>query len=397
MRIAVLTLIQNTYEEGERMKICIDGFGVTMLQGTGLYSYTYELLDNLLEMYPQPEYHILWNEQPCIEKWRKGRRVSYINLNLNRKESKYGILESHIKNNGVNIFHSANNGFSIPLNKEANTRCRYIITVHDVIAASNSRLVDSKYLNKFNQVFPEAIEKTDKIIAVSEFIKNELINYYGVPQEKIEVIHNGCGNIFRPMEYKDCRKFLKDKYNIEGNIILFCGSIHPRKNLQSLIHILKDISKQNKEVKLVIAGKADGKRYEHYQQLKQLVNRMELEDKVYFTEAIDYNHMPYFYNSAKCVVNLSYYEGFPMSAVESLSCGTPVICSNTASFKEIIKSDGLLVHPDNDSEIKDAILNVLNNDVHKNKAMENSKKVRKNYSWHKAIKGYVRLYESMVF
>lgn len=120
------------------MNVCIDGIGVTRLFGTSLYSYTYELIDNLLDIYPQPHYDIVWDSLLPPGLWNKHRNISFSNPHINRRQNDYSRLEEHIRNNKINIFHSPNNGFSIPPVKAA----KYVMTVHDLLPVSNKGFVD---------------------------------------------------------------------------------------------------------------------------------------------------------------------------------------------------------------------------------------------------------------
>ncbi len=100
------------------MKICIDGIGTAKLPGTGLYTYTYELLQNLFCIYPQPDYHLIWDESSPINQWENRRNVDFLPLmRRNESDNSKAILE-YLTGNGINLFHSPNNGLSIPLEGE---------------------------------------------------------------------------------------------------------------------------------------------------------------------------------------------------------------------------------------------------------------------------------------
>jgi hypothetical protein len=90
------------------MKICIDGFAMSHLLGTGLYTYTYELLNNLFTLYPQPTYKLLCDSDNIINEWYKNNKLEYLNLKLNRKENNYSLLENFLEKNKVDLYHSPN-------------------------------------------------------------------------------------------------------------------------------------------------------------------------------------------------------------------------------------------------------------------------------------------------
>ncbi len=124
------------------MKICLDGIGISQLHGTGLFSYSYGLLSNLLKMYPQPKYELIWDRETDSELWRRYGNLEFIRLGINRKDNDYRLLEEHLASSRTNIYHSPNNGLSIPQNKV----CKYIISVHDLSPINYRKFVDDKYL-----------------------------------------------------------------------------------------------------------------------------------------------------------------------------------------------------------------------------------------------------------
>jgi len=371
------------------MKICIDSLGVTRLRGTGMGTYTHEFLNNLMEMYPQPKYELLWDNPQFELKVGKSNKVSFINLNINRKENDYSTIEKHITDNKIDIYHCPNNGLSVPENKN----CHYVTTVHDLLPLINSSYVDEKYREKFSKVFANAVKNSDKIITVSEFLKEQLKNNFDIAEKKIEVIYPGCSQIFTVKNEESCSNILKSKYGVEGDYILHVGSIHIRKNLDKLIRAFKDIYSVNKELKLVFVGKNDGKRSEYYLKLKTIAEELNIGEAVVFLGTVDYDDMPYFYSKAKCVVNLSKYEGFPMVAIEAMNCDTPVVWNRQSFFKEVLGSAGLSADANDKEELVDIISEAaFNNDIREGLLKKQREQAGK-YKWEKNIIKTIRIYE----
>lgn len=374
------------------MKVCIDGLSLSHLQGTGLYTYTFELLDNLFEMYPQPEYSLIWNSPSNNSHWKENKNLVYEDIVLNRKENDFALLEEYIIKNKISIYHSPNNGFSIPYNKV----CKYIITVHDMSPLSQQQYVDEKYSDKFLKVFPNAVDKADKIVAVSEFIKKELINYK-VAEKKIEVIYPGCSKLFSPICTEKCRAFVKDKYQVDGEYLLYAGSIHPRKNLHVLLKVFKEVLKYNNSLKLVIVGKYDAKREEYYLMLKRLIRQLGIHHSVIFTGTVNYEYMSNFYSGCLATINLSEYDGFPITAIEAAACNSPVICSKTLAFEEALGHTAVFVDNKDINLIKDTVLDVINNKNYRTIIADAYSDQLKKYKWEDSVKKLVHIYESAVY
>jgi|GEM_PF-2433960 len=375
------------------MKMCIDGLSISHMHGTGYYSYTYGLLSSLFEKYPQPEYDLVWDTDLIIPDWFKYKNISYSKLQINRANNDYKLLEEHLKNSKTDLYYSPNNGLSIPEHKV----CKYILTVHDLSPVSCSSLVDNKYYHKFTTRFPEAIKKADSIIAVSEFIKNEIIKFYKIPDKKIEVVYPACSKIFKPLDLMTARTFLRERYHIEGKFILYAGSVHSRKNLDILIKTLKLLLRETNNIKLVIVGNIDAKRKEYYLTLKSLTEKLEIQDHVVFTGTVDFCDMPYFYNCADCTVNLSSYEGFPTTAVEAATCNSPVICLRNSSFEEVILPTVFFIeHPDINL-LKTALANILYQKEKRNDFISHSPTPLSRYSHETSANKLVHIIESTVY
>jgi glycosyltransferase involved in cell wall biosynthesis len=374
------------------MNVCIDGLDISEVTGSSRYYYTYELLQHLFEKFPQPFYHIMCDKRIDVSAWNKNKKLRYIDLNVNRKKNDYGLLEQYILENKIAVYHSPNNGFSLPFNKVCNT----VITVHDMLPILNAAYADEKYLKKFLTVFPNAVEKADKIIAVSEFIKKQLLQYFEIPQEKIEVIYPGYSYIFEQKEEYGCRFFLKEKYKLEDEFIFFAGSIHAKNNLHQLLRLFKIIKnfKYAHDLKLVIAGNCTGKRAEYYSKIKMLAEHYNIQDSVIFVGQVKYDDMPYFYSAAQCVISLSEYDGFPQCAVEAMACGAPVVCKNTPFFQEILGKDILTINPEEEMYSKDALLEVIYNKKVREKAISYGLNQSEQYRWDKSIEKIIGVYEN---
>lgn len=369
------------------MKICIDGLSLSHFYGTGYYSYTFDLLDKLLYAYPQPEYELIWNGSHGIPEWNNHNNLTYLELDMDRRNNNYTSLAEHLAQSKTDLYYSPNNGFSIPEEKQ----CKYMMTVHDLAPLSRTDLADEKYTNKMMSVFPNAVRKADSIIAVSEFIKSELIKYYHVQDKKIEVVYPGCSDIFRPIDLEIAKSVLKNRYKIIDKYILYAGSIHKRKNLEVIIKAFKSLSQESNSLKLILIGNYDSKRKEYYMQLKNLAEELEIQDKVIFLGRVDYFDMPYFYNCACCSVNLSEYDGFPISAVEASACNCPVICLRNTSFNELDLSTSIYIDKPEVQLLKNTIINVSSPSGKRNKPYNNK------YKWDNSIKKIVQVIEATVY
>ncbi len=333
------------------MNICLDAYAIETLPGTFISGYSEELIKVLSQgEYPHVLHGIFDGK---IEKNMENSLSWCIPapIVLDRKNNNLTPLEDYFKENSIEIFHSLNNGFTLPEKKLVS----YVSTIHTLYAAENKELVDEKYYTKFVSLLPKAIENSNKVIAVSNFIKEELIRLFNINEDKIHVIYPLVGREFKPLPTSQCKSYLQNKYGIKDNFIFYCGNLHRSKNLTVIFNIFKYVSVKCRDLKLIIAGNTEGKRAEYYNELETLSSRLEIRDKIIFTGLLPREDMPYFYNRAKCIVNLSEYDGYPLSLCEAALCKTPIICLLTPSVKEVLSGSAVTCTLKKQREIADFI------------------------------------------
>jgi glycosyltransferase involved in cell wall biosynthesis len=222
--------------------------------------------------------------------------------------------------------------------------------------------VGPNYLKIFLEQVPRIIPNCDGIITVSEYSKNDIIEEFNFPKDKIFVTHLAPEDIYRPLNKELSKKLIKDIYSIEGDFILYIGGFSPRKNILGLIEAFsKFLSHSKRKINLVIAGKK-GLSYSIY---KNRAQELHIEDNVIFPGFISMEHLPYLYNSADLFVYPSFYEGFGLPPIEAMACGIPVITSNTTSIPEIVGDSSVLIDPNDIDDIYKAIHRVVEDDKFK--------------------------------
>jgi D-inositol-3-phosphate glycosyltransferase len=178
----------------------------------------------------------------------------------------------------------------------------------------------------------QAANSSQRVIAATDRDKSALIRYYQVPPEKISVIPCGVNlALFRPIDKSLARQSLGLK---DGPIILFVGRVERLKGIDSIIRSLPYLSDIQPE--LIIVGE-DGNRPGEINNLKHLAESLGVSHSVRFTGLVDYERLPYFYNSADVCVFPSYYESFGLVPLESLACGIPVVATDVGDLKNIVR------------------------------------------------------------
>jgi len=241
-------------------------------------------------------------------------------------------------------------------------RCKSVITVHDL-----NPLFDSNYSfwyrSYFKKILKRSIYSADFILAVSNYVKEELLKIFRIDAGKIIINYNAIDESFYPIEDNTSLGPTLVKYGIKSDYILYVGNLMPHKNISSLVKAYSELPDEKKEkYKLVIAGKKNWT----YGQLMDLVAKLGLANSVIFTGFIPDDDLVCLYKGAILFVFLSFREGFGFPPLEAMACGVPVIVSNTTSLPEVVGEAGLLVNPYKVDEIKVAIIKVLTDSTLRN-------------------------------
>jgi len=230
-----------------------------------------------------------------------------------------------------------------------------------------------------------AIKKAYKIITISNFSKKEIVKFYKLNNNKIEVIYNGY-NKFLYKKINDQEKInnILNKYGIEKPYLFYIGRIEKKKNISVLIEAFAILKEKNKNLnhKLVLAGMASY----GYDEIKYMIREFDLIDYVIMPGWIDECDIPYLYNGAFAFIFPSNYEGFGIPTLQAMACGVPILASNTSSIPEIVGDSALLFDQRYALSISDAIEKIiLDLKLRENLIKKGFERV-KNFSWEKCTK-----------
>ncbi len=234
---------------------------------------------------------------------------------------------------------------------------KYILSVHDLTPLLYPETHPYGIVLHDKIFFPKTLLTADAIITGSNNTKNDIIEKFNIPPEKIQVIYYAAHPYFKPRPDEEIKR-VKEKYGIDFPYILYVGTLEPRKNIITLLKAFSEMLKERTDVKLVIVGAKGWK----YSGIFKFVNDYHLNNYIIFTDYVEHSDLPAIYSGAKVFVYPSLYEGFGIPPLEAMSCGCPVITSNVSSLPEVVDSAGILVDPLNYHELKDSILEVINDE-----------------------------------
>ncbi len=370
------------------MNIAFDARGANLYKGTGIGTYTENLLKNLLYLDNKNNYSIFY----CGENFQQYKKNnSFIKL-VSKKNHKFfeeNYFPFHINKDDINLYHVPQNGIGI----WDEISCLKIVTIHDLIPYIMPETVGKGYLLRFLKEMPRIIEKADGIITVSECSKNDILKFFPVDPNKIFVTHLSANDNFKPLNKKYCQNIIFNKYNIPPPFILYLGGFSERKNVHSLIKAFISLVKDSKsDVNLVLCGS----KKDCAEKLMKLCSNSRISSKIYFTDYVDEVDLPIFYNSCEVFVYPSMYEGFGLPPLEAMSCAVPVIASNTSSIAEIVKDSAILIDPLDTDSLSRTLYNVLNNDILKADLCQKGFRHSLNFSWIKTAMDTLEIYDKVL-
>ncbi len=268
---------------------------------------------------------------------------------------------------------------------------KVIITLHHLIP-----YVVSDFDNEssfFWRLNVKEMKKADRIITVSNFSKNEIVNHVGYPEAKIAVIYHGVDyERFKPAP-RDEKLMSKYELPVDKKLILYVGSEHPRKNVPTLIKAFSKLKKVNEGVKLVKVGNPAWKN--EREKLLRLIYELGLESEVLFLNYVPEEDLPKLYNAADLFVLPSLYEGFGVPLLEAMASGTPVVASNSSSIPELVGDAGVMVDPNDFEGLAQAMYKVLTNVNLSREMIQRGLRRANLFTWEKAAEQTLEVYKGV--
>lgn len=260
-----------------------------------------------------------------------------------------------------------------------------VVTIHDMAFKKFPEYFPKKDLCKLNFLVDYAIKHADKLIAVSQSTKNDILELYPKrPEDSVRVIRHGFdeGLFNKETKNNNDETFLKNYKLIPNTYLLYVGAIQPRKNLGVLIEAFEEIKKEKRDFKLVLAGQ---KAWMWEDIIRRIADSPYKED-IIITGTINFAARNALYRNAAVFVFPSLYEGFGIPILEAFASGVPVVCARNSSLVEVGGAAALYFETRNSGDLGTKLKEVLNNDELSNKLITKGLERIKNFSWDRCAK-----------
>lgn len=271
---------------------------------------------------------------------------------------------------------------------------RTLLTVHDLSFVRVPDSASPKLKSYLDVVVPRSVINADHVLADSYATKKDLVELYGVPDEKVTVLLSGVDSRFYQVKDSSAIMTTRSLYNLDESspYILSVGTVQPRKNYGLLIKALAQLRSKGYDLSLVIAG---GKGWLE-DPIYQTLHDEQMENYVHFIGFADEEHLPALYSGACCLAFPSLYEGFGLPVLEAMACGTPVITSNVSSLPEVAGDAALLVNPYNLDELVHALQRLIDDNDLRQQLIERGLERVKQFTWVKAARQLRQIYADLL-
>lgn len=348
---------------------------------TGVEEYTVELINHLAANFPEDEFFIIrekdrHQEFKDFKSFETKKRIKFFGSRFF-----YSLLANPDTFKGFDLIHCPTH--EAPFFRKLKTKT--VATIHDL-----TPLVLPEE-QKFNRVFyfkyflKPLLRNFDGIIADSFSTKNDLMKFFGIPEEKISVVYLGVSERFKP---QTADPVFLNRWGLEPGYIFFMGTIEPRKNIVRLLGAFEKI-RQKFKIKLVIAGGLGWQ----YQKIYQKI--LASKDVVFLGYVPD-EYLPALYNGARIFVYPSLYEGFGLPVLEAMASGLPVITSNTSSLKEIAIDAAILINPLDTEALEREMSRLISSENLQKELAEKTLKQAQKFSWDKTAAETYQVYQKVL-
>ena len=360
----------------------------------GIGRYSQNLIRNLLELDKENEYVLFMTNEDYREfqksKAQRPNGLSHANLKLKQNPnvkiqitniphfslSEQTKLPKILEREKLDLMHFLN--FNYPVRY----RGRFIVTIHDLTLLFYPETARQTNIFKraaFKYVMKKACQNSEKIIAVSENTKKDIIRVFKVKSQKIKVIYEAVNDGERNKEEIRTNK---------EKIILYVGQFRPHKNLPNLVRAFEQVKKEI-PAKLVLLGKTDSS-------CRKLIDNSPEKRDIVMPGFVSNGELASWYKTADVFVFPSFYEGFGLPGLEAMAAGLPVVAAKTSSLPEIYQDAALYFDPFKPQEIADKIKMVLVDENLRQELIVKGKIQSQKYSWRRTAQQTLGLYKEVV-
>lgn len=362
--------------------------------GTGLGNYSRTLIKNIihtkdlrftLRLYAPDQ-----GKEAFRQQIKETKQVYYVyphgkKGNIAKAWWRFSGINKDLINDGVQLYH----GLSGELPKGIHdTGIKTLVTIHDLIFLRFPKYYNWLDVQLYKYKFQLTCKEADRIIAISECTKRDIIEFGGVDPSKITVVYQDCEQAFKEKISEEKLAEVKAHYNLPDKYLLNVGSIEERKNV---LLAVKAFGELETDAKMVIVGKHTP----YTDKVIDYITAHKLQDKVMILHGVPFADLPSIYQLAHSFVYPSRYEGFGIPIIEALYSHLPVVACTGSCLEEAGGTDSIYVDPDDVEGMKAALLSVLS-EVNRAEMIEKGLNYVKKFDTLKVTKQLINEYQALI-
>jgi glycosyltransferase involved in cell wall biosynthesis len=367
---------------------------------TGLGHYSRTLITSMAQYFPEHHYYLfspkittlfetsLFSNIHCIA-------PSTFTSSIFQSAWRSNWVKKDLRKVNIDIYHGLSHEIPVGIDK---TNIKSVVTIHDLIFERHPNQYSKIDVQIYRKKFIYACKHADKIIAISNQTKQDIIDFYKISEEKIKVCYQSCNPAFFYTTTAAEREMVRQKYNLPTQFYLYVGSIIERKNLLTVCKALKGL---DNNIPLVVIGNGDA----YLQKIKTFIAGNQLQQKVIFLSETaaaknddafkSAKDFPAIYQCAAAMIYPSIFEGFGIPVLEALASGLPTITSNTSCLPEAGGNAALYIDPLSVAEMKAAMTSVIANPSLRNEMVEKGFKHAGQFSQKKCANTVMEVYKNI--
>ncbi|MDQ3703318.1 MAG: glycosyltransferase family 4 protein [Chloroflexota bacterium] len=272
---------------------------------------------------------------------------------------------------GADVFYSPD--FALP----PLWRARSLVTVHDLSYLTHPETHYPPLRDFLTQVVPRSVRRADLVLADSQQTKHDLVHLLHAPEAKIEVVHAAADPVFRRVEDAGGVAEVLRRRGIDRPYILTVGTIQPRKNLPIVFDALRRLHERGHNLLLIHVGRPGWL----YEPVFQALEDSGVKSAVRFLAGVDDLELATLYTGAIAHVFPSLYEGFGITCLEAMACGTPVIASHAGSLAEVVGDAAVAVQPEDACAIASGVVRLLDSSPFRDALIQRGYAQTARFSW----------------
>lgn len=245
-----------------------------------------------------------------------------------------------------------------------------------------------------SRLMPRSIDRSRIVMSPSSFTKREIVKYYGIPEEKIVVVHNALSREFLEAPFGKTEA-VREKYHLPEESILSVGTLQPRKNLPFLIEAFSRFRNGNSPAKLVIVGSRTGHHVDP--DIDRTIDRLGLREHVIFPGFVDQEDLPILMESARVFAFPSRYEGFGIPILEAMSRGVPVVASDIPALRETAGDAALFAPPESVPLFAEALKKAYRAGSDRESCISKGTLRSQSFSWEESARSVLATYRKICF